>query len=77
MDKILSENMAILNKTLAEVKAVKDKVAALEASANSLLAEKDRLEKQMARDTARMGRAEKLVVLLADEGIRWKDTVAT
>jgi len=33
MDKILSENMAILNKTLAEVKAVKDKVAALEASA--------------------------------------------
>ena len=38
--------------------------------------EKERLEFQMARDTARMGRAEKLVVLLADEGIRWKDTVA-
>lgn len=33
--------------------------------------EKERLEFQMARDTARMGRAEKLVVLLADEGIRW------
>ena len=29
----------------------------------------------MARDTARMGRAEKLVVLLADEGIRWEETV--
>lgn len=76
MDKILSDNMAILNKTLAEVKAVKDKVAELEASANTLLDEKDRLEKQMARDTARMGRAEKLVILLADEGIRWNDTVA-
>jgi hypothetical protein len=25
----------------------------------------------------RMGRAEKLVVLLADEGVRWKETVAT
>jgi hypothetical protein len=24
---------------------------------------------------ARMGRAEKLVVLLADEGVRWKETV--
>jgi len=29
----------------------------------------------MARDTARMSRAEKLVVLLADEGVRWKETV--
>lgn len=29
----------------------------------------------MARDTARMGRAEKLVVLLADEGVRWQETV--
>ena len=29
----------------------------------------------MARDTARMGRAEKLVVLLADEGVRWEETV--
>lgn len=76
MDKILTENMAILNKTLAEVKAVKDKVAALEANANKLLNEKDQLEKQMARDTGRMGRAEKLVVLLADEGVRWKETVA-
>jgi dynein heavy chain, axonemal len=76
MDAILKENMTILNKTLAEVKEVKDKVAELEATANNLLNEKERLEKQMARDTARMGRAEKLVVLLADEGIRWAETVA-
>lgn len=29
----------------------------------------------MNRDQARMGRAEKLVVLLVDEAIRWKETV--
>lgn len=29
----------------------------------------------MNRDKARMGRAEKLVVLLADEAVRWKETV--
>ena len=75
MDKILRENTAILNATLAAVKEVKDKVALLEAQCKQLIDEKDRLEKQMARDTARMGRAEKLVVLLADEGIRWQETV--
>jgi hypothetical protein len=31
----------------------------------------------MDRCEKRMGRAEKLVVLLADEGVRWKDTVAS
>lgn len=30
----------------------------------------------MNRDQARMGRAEKLVVLLADEAIRWAETVS-
>lgn len=76
MDAILKENMDILGKTLAAVKEVKDKVAALEAQVKGLLDEKDSLEKKMARDTGRMGRAEKLVVLLADEGIRWTETVA-
>jgi len=71
MDKVLKENMAILSATLAAVKEVKDKVALLEAQCKTLMDEKDRLERQMARDTARMGRAEKLVVLLADEGVRW------
>ena len=39
--------------------------------------EKDRLEADMDRCEKRMGRAEKLVVLLADEGVRWNDTVGT
>jgi hypothetical protein len=35
------------------------------------------LENRIKRDKARMNRAEKLVVLLKDEGIRWTSTVAT
>lgn len=37
--------------------------------------EKEALEYKMTTSEARMGRAEKLVVLLADEGVRWKETV--
>lgn len=39
--------------------------------------EKEELEFNMDRSSKRMGRAEKLVVLLADEGVRWKETVET
>lgn len=37
--------------------------------------EKQRLAEEMERCEKRMGRAEKLLVLLADEGVRWKETV--
>ena len=37
--------------------------------------EKKELEDNMSTSNLRMGRAEKLVVLLKDEGIRWKETV--
>jgi dynein heavy chain len=37
--------------------------------------EKEQLEFEMQRSEARMRRAEKLVVLLADEGVRWKESV--
>jgi len=39
--------------------------------------EKEDLEFNMERSSKRMQRAEKLVVLLADEGVRWKETVET
>lgn len=39
--------------------------------------EKEDLEFNMERSSKRMARAEKLVVLLADEGVRWKETVET
>lgn len=77
MDKILKENLTIFNKKMAELKEVKDKVQALVDNANRLTKQKEELEFRMARDNARMGRAEQLVVLLADEAIRWKETVET
>jgi hypothetical protein len=39
--------------------------------------EKETLEFEMDRSTKRMARAEKLVVLLKDEGVRWGETVQT
>lgn len=42
-----------------------------------MLDEKEALEFEMDRSSKRMGRAEKLVVLLKDEGIRWAETVET
>lgn len=38
-------------------------------------AEADELQRLMQQSADRMRRAEKLVVLLVDEGVRWKDTV--
>lgn len=75
MDKMLKEQMAILNKKLEELRIVKENVATLIENSNRLKAQKDELEFRMNRDQARMGRAEKLVVLLADEAVRWKETV--
>lgn len=51
---------------------MKAKVAALEAECTKLVEEKQALEFNIDRDTKRMARAGKLVVLLKDEGIRWK-----
>ncbi len=60
---------------MEEVNKVKDAVAKLEADCMAMQNEKERLESDMDRSSKRMARAEKLVVLLADEGVRWKDTV--
>ena len=74
---ILKEAQTILDQKLGEVKKVKDAVALLQANAQKLLDEKEELETNMRVSSGRMGRAEKLVVLLADEGVRWKETVGT
>jgi ABC-type phosphate transport system auxiliary subunit len=50
MDKLLKENMAVLNKKLEELRIVKENVANLVANANRLKAEKDDLEFRMNRD---------------------------
>ena len=73
---ILKKSQAILAEKEAEVKKVKDKVAELQANADQLTNDKEELENNMRISSGRMTRAEKLVVLLADEGVRWKETVA-
>jgi dynein heavy chain, axonemal len=75
VSKVLKQAKDALAIKQAELKEVTDKVAALEAACLSMEQEKKQLEEDMDRCEKRMGRAEKLVVLLEDEGIRWKDTV--
>lgn len=78
----LAEVTEILNSAQAElsvkqkaVQEVKDQVAKLEADCTRMKDEKEDLENQMETSRLRMGRAEKLVVLLKDEGVRWAQTV--
>lgn len=70
------EAKAILDEKLAGVRAAQEKVDGLNATASNLKDEKAGLEAKIKRDQGRMTRAEKLVVLLKDEGIRWRETVA-
>jgi dynein heavy chain len=73
----LTAAKAELKEKLDLVQVVKDKVAKLEADCQKMQDEKEELENNMETSKARMLRAEKLVVLLADEGVRWKETVET
>ena len=57
---------------LDEVKAA---VKKLEDDCKRMQDEKEVLEREMDKSAKRMARAEKLVVLLKDEGIRWGETV--
>ena len=71
----LTKAQAELQVKLDMVQAVKDKVAQLEADCQKMQDEKEELEFTMEQSSSRMRRAEKLVVLLADEGVRWAETV--
>lgn len=75
--KVLKEAQAELKIKLDQVAVVKEAVAKLEADCNKMQDEKEQLEFEMDRSSKRMGRAEKLVDLLGDEGERWKETVGT
>jgi len=74
---VLAKAESELKVKLDQLQEVKDKVAKLEANCNRMQADKEELEQEMDRAANRMRRAEKLVVLLADEGVRWKETVET
>jgi len=75
VEAVLLEAKTELDKKLAKVKKVKDRVADLEATANKLNSDKQAMEFKMNQSKSRMIRAEKLVGLLASEGVRWKADV--
>ena len=65
----------VLGEKMEEVRKVRESVNTLERKCQEMADEKDRLEQEMDTCEKRMGRAEKLLVLLADEGVRWSETV--
>jgi dynein heavy chain len=73
--KVLDEAQSTLKIKTDEVEAVQKKVAELEEMTQKMRDEKESLENDMDRSTKRMARAEKLVVLLKDEGVRWAEVV--
>lgn len=56
---------------------MRDRVAKLQQECDETVDRKNRLMEELDRTARRCVAAEKLTLLLADEGIRWKDTIAT
>lgn len=57
------------------LKAVEDQVAALQKKLTDTISEKDRLQNEAQLTKDRLARADILTVGLADEGVRWRETV--
>merc|ERR1719456_921248 len=68
----LAESEGKLAKKRAELKQVKDRVAALQAQLAATQAKAEKLEKDQAECTVKLGRAQKLLVGLGSESVRWK-----
>ena len=75
MNDILASANATLAIKQAELKAVMDKVDALKKKCDDTVAEKEAVTQEIERTKQRLMRAEKLTVGLADELVRWKETV--
>ncbi|EGD81584.1 dynein heavy chain 6 [Salpingoeca rosetta] len=78
----LKAAQAALNKTMAELKTKQDRLAEVEGKIKALqkqykqsVAAKEELERNMERTAARLSRAGKLQTALADEQVRWAETV--
>ena len=67
--------MKTLKEKQDKLAAVERQIAELQQSYDDSVAEKSRLEKNMALTTARLKRAGKLTLALADEKIRWEISV--
>ncbi|KAL0228525.1 hypothetical protein RCL1_004668 [Eukaryota sp. TZLM3-RCL] len=68
----LAASQAQLKEKQIQLKKVEDQLAELHAQYESQMASKQRLELKISDTSARLSRAAKLAVLLADEQIRWK-----
>jgi len=58
-----------------ELQKVRDRVAKLQKECDETVDRKNKLMEELERTARRCVAAEKLTELLADEGIRWKDTI--
>ncbi|CAD5112359.1 DgyrCDS1592 [Dimorphilus gyrociliatus] len=67
---------AALREKQEKLAAVEKQIAELQKMYDDSVSEKSRLEKQMALTQARLRRASKLTTALADEKIRWEESVA-
>jgi len=56
------------------LRGVQERVAKLTAEVEAKVAEQNKLKQDMERCNVHLERAEKLKVLLADEGVRWEET---
>ncbi len=72
----LTAKLDVKNKQLKvkqdELQKVKDKVSKLQKECDETMALKKRLQQDMIKTNNRLLSAEKLTVLLEEEGIRWK-----
>ncbi|KAI8903374.1 dynein heavy chain, N-terminal region 2-domain-containing protein [Gorgonomyces haynaldii] len=75
-EKDLAVTMASLNEKRATLKAVEDRMAALEANFKAMTAKKEALEKQVISVSNQLIRAEKLIGSLGDERDRWTQCAA-
>ncbi|KAI8929015.1 dynein heavy chain and region D6 of dynein motor-domain-containing protein [Entophlyctis helioformis] len=72
----LAETMASLNEKRATLKAVEDRMAALEANFRAMVQKKEQLEYQVDSVSKQLVRAEKLIGSLGDERDRWTQCAA-
>jgi len=77
----MNAQLAAANKDLKEkqdgLREVEEQVAALQKRLNDTVSEKERLENEAAVTKGRLQRADVLTLGLADEGVRWRETVGT
>eukprot|EP00599_Poterioochromonas_sp_BG-1_P017876 CAMPEP_0173166600 /NCGR_PEP_ID=MMETSP1105-20130129/22117_1 /TAXON_ID=2985 /ORGANISM="Ochromonas sp., Strain BG-1" /LENGTH=3828 /DNA_ID=CAMNT_0014087887 /DNA_START=639 /DNA_END=12125 /DNA_ORIENTATION=- len=77
MKAALAITTAQLKEKQAQLKAVMDKVAALQKACDDTLSEKNRLQVESDTTAKRLVRAEKLTSGLNSEGERWKNTITS